>query len=101
MWRNLGDSYDQIPSRLADARQAYQKALETATAELKVNPRDPDVLSGIALYHAHLGQKEDAEAYIIRALKVSPSNSYTLFTEALVYEIIGHRDKPHGRLTRR
>ena len=58
MWRNLGDSYDQIPSRLADARQAYQKALETATAELKVNPKAPDVLSGVALYHAHLGQKE-------------------------------------------
>ncbi len=57
MWRNLGDSYDQIPSRRADARQAYQKALETATEQLKINPKDPEVLSGIALYHAHLGQK--------------------------------------------
>jgi len=41
MWRNLGDSYDQIPSRLADARQAYQRALETATEGLRVNPKDP------------------------------------------------------------
>jgi eukaryotic-like serine/threonine-protein kinase len=93
MWRNLGDAYDQIPSRLGDAREAYQKALDTATEELKVNPRDPDVLSGIALYHAHLGNAGDAEAYIARALAVAPNNSGTLFTEALVYEIIGQRDK--------
>jgi len=93
MWRNLGDAYDQIPSRLTDAREAYQKALATATEELKVNPRDPDVLSGIALYYAHLGQKEDAEGYIGRSLRVAPNNSSTLFTEALVYEIIGNRNQ--------
>jgi serine/threonine-protein kinase len=93
LWRNLGDSYDQIPSRLADARQAYAKALETATQQLKVNPKDPVVLSGIALYHAHLGDKQDAEEFISRALAVDPKNSDTLFTSALVYEIIGKRDK--------
>jgi serine/threonine protein kinase/tetratricopeptide (TPR) repeat protein len=93
MWRNLGDSYHQIPSRLADAKQAYQKALETATAQLKVNPNNTEVLSGIALYDAHLDRTKDAERYISRALELSPKNSDTLFTSALVYEIIGHRDK--------
>jgi serine/threonine protein kinase/Flp pilus assembly protein TadD len=93
LWRNLGDSYDQIPSRLADARQAYQRALETATEQLKANPKDPLVLSGIALYHAHLGDKQDAEEFIARALEVAPNDSDTLFTSALVYEIIGNRDK--------
>jgi tetratricopeptide (TPR) repeat protein len=93
MWRNLGDSYDQIPSRLADARQAYAKALETATEELKVNPGDAEVLSGIALYHAHLGQSDEAQAFLQRALAVSPNNGDTLFTSALVYEIIGHREQ--------
>jgi len=93
LWRNLGDSYDQIPSHRADARLAYQKALETATAQLKVNPNDPEVLSGIALYHAHLGQTGAAAGYIGRALELSPSDSDTLFTSALVYEIIGHRSQ--------
>jgi serine/threonine protein kinase/Flp pilus assembly protein TadD len=93
MWRNLGDSYDQIPSRLADAHAAYQKALETATQQLKVNPNDPEVLSGIALYYAHLGQAADAETFMGRALAVAPKDSDTLFTSALVYEIIGHREK--------
>ena len=93
MWRNLGDSYDQIPSRLADARQAYGKALETATEQLKVNAKDPEVLSGIALYHAHLGQATDADNFINRALAAAPHDSDTLFTSALVYEIIGNRQK--------
>ena len=93
LWRNLGDSYDQIPSRRADARQAYAKALETATAELKVNPKNPVVLSGIALYQAHLGDSKQAEEFINRALQIAPKDSDTLFTSALVYELIGNRDQ--------
>jgi eukaryotic-like serine/threonine-protein kinase len=93
LWRNLGDSYDQIPSRLGDARQAYAKALETATEQLKIDPKDPAVLSGIALYHAHLGDRQEAEEFINRALAVSPNDSDTLFTSALVYEIIGNRER--------
>ena len=86
---------DGLWARLAqdDARQAYQRALETATEQLKANPKDPVVLSGIALYHAHLGDKQEAEEFIGRALEVAPNDSDTLFTSALVYEIIGNRDK--------
>jgi len=93
MWRNLGDSYRQIPGRQADAKWAYQKALETATAQLKVDPNDVEALSGIALYDAHLGRASEAQAHINRALELSPGNSDTLFTSALVYEIIAHRAK--------
>jgi serine/threonine protein kinase/Flp pilus assembly protein TadD len=93
MWRNLADSLNQIPARQTEARQAYEKALETATEQLKVNPQDPEALSGIALYHAHLGQPAEAEAFISRALAAAPHDSDTLFTSALVYEIIGNREK--------
>ena len=93
LWRNLGDAYNQIPAHHAEARQAYGKALENATAQLKVNPKDPVVLGGIALYDAHLGQSKEAEVFIARALEASPNNSDTLFTSALVYEIIGHREE--------
>ena len=92
MWRNLGDAYDQIPSRSADARQAYQKALELATEQLKVDPKDAWVLSDVALYNAHLGHADAAEDYIQRSLQVAPSDSNTLFTAALVYELTGQRD---------
>lgn len=93
LWRNLADAYHQIPGRQADAQAAYRRALETALAQLNVNPKDTEVLSSIALYYAHLGQAAEAERYIARALALSPKNSYSLFTEALVYEIMGNRDK--------
>ena len=93
LWRNLGDAYDQIQARHADARQAYAKALEAANTAATVNPRDPQVLSGIALYYAHLGRSQEAENFINRALEASPNNSDTLFTSALVYELIGRREQ--------
>jgi serine/threonine-protein kinase len=93
LWRNLADSYHQIPGRQLDATHAYQKALETALAQLKVNANNPQVLSSIALYYAHLGQRINAEKYINNALELAPKDSYSLFTSALVYEIIGHREQ--------
>lgn len=93
LWRNLGDGYRQLPSRASDATAAYDKALQAATDELSVNPKSTETLSGIALYDAHLGHKEDAEKYIGKALSLSPHDSDVLFTSALVYEIIGDRKR--------
>jgi Flp pilus assembly protein TadD len=93
LWRNLGDSYRQIPSRTSAAIAAYEKALQAASDELSVNPNNTEVLSGIALYNAHLGHKSEAEAAISKALKLSPKDSDVLFTSALVYEIIGDRKR--------
>jgi serine/threonine protein kinase/Flp pilus assembly protein TadD len=93
LWRNLGDSYRQIPSRASEAAAAYQKALQAAMDELSVNPNSTEVLSGIALYDAHLGRKKDAETFIGKALRLSPKDSDVLFTSALVYEIIGNRNR--------
>jgi eukaryotic-like serine/threonine-protein kinase len=93
LWRNLGDSYRQIPSRASDAASAYEKALQAATDELNVNPNNTEVLSGIALYDAHLGRRKDAETSISKALSLSRKDSDVLFTSGLVYEIIGNRNR--------
>ncbi len=98
LWRNLGDSYRQIPSRISDAPAAYEKALQAANDQLSVNPNNAEVLSGIALYDAHLGRKQDAETSIGRALRLSPKNGDVLFTSALVYEIIGNRTRALQRI---
>jgi eukaryotic-like serine/threonine-protein kinase len=93
LWRNLGDSYRQIPSRASHATAAYEKALQAANDGLSVNPNNTEALSGIALYDAHLGRKKDAETSITKALILSPKDSDVLFTSALVYEIIGNRNQ--------
>jgi eukaryotic-like serine/threonine-protein kinase len=91
LWRNLADSYRQVPSLADQAPATYRKALEVAQQQLTANPRDKDALSGIALYEAHLGDKVEARKSIAKVLQQAPQDSDVLFTAALVYEIIGDR----------
>jgi eukaryotic-like serine/threonine-protein kinase len=93
LWRNLGDGYRQIPGEEVQATQAYQKALAAAEDQLNVNPKDFETVSGMALYQAHLGQHSEAAASIAKARSLAPKDSDVLFTSALVYEIIGQRQK--------
>jgi eukaryotic-like serine/threonine-protein kinase len=93
LWRNLADSYRQVPSLTSQAPATYAKALEVAQQQLTVNPTDKDALSGAALYEAHLGDATAAKKYITRALQQAPKDSDALFTAALVYEIIGDRQR--------
>ena len=92
-WRNLADSYHQVPSRAAEAKSAYERALEAAEAQVTVNPKNVEAIGGIGLYNAHLGRKAEATASIAQALSLSPKDSDVLFTAALVYEIIGDRSE--------
>ena len=91
IWRNLGDSYRQVPSQKDKAAGAYEHALAAAQQELKIDPAEKDALAGAALYEAHLGHNKQAESYVSRALSSYPEDNDVLFTSALVYEIIGNR----------
>ena len=91
LWRNLADSYRQVPSLSDKASATYKRAADVAQEQLTVNPKDKDALSGVALYQAHLGNKAEAQKYITKALQEGPQDSDVLFTAALVYEIIGDR----------
>ncbi len=92
-WRNLGDSYRQVPALRGQANGAYLKALERARAALAVKPGDPDLLSSIGLYSAHLGDNRKSAAFTAEALLKAPGNSSVLFTAALANELTGQRKK--------
>jgi serine/threonine protein kinase/tetratricopeptide (TPR) repeat protein len=101
LWRNLGDSYRQVPSLSTHAPEAYQKALQVALEELSVNPADRKALGGAALYEAHLGHRQKAQKFILQALESAhDADSETLFTAALVYEIIGSREEAITELSK-
>ena len=91
LWRNLADSYRQVPSLSERASATYKRAAEVAQEQLSVDSADKDALSGMALYQAHLGNRAEAQKYIAQALQHAPQDSDVLFTAALVYEIIGDR----------
>jgi len=100
LWRNLADSYRQVPGMADKAPATYRKALQAAQEELSVDPHSSSALSGMALYYAHLGQEGEATQYMSKALQSAPRDSDVLFTSALVYEITGRRDEALKALDR-
>ncbi len=90
-WRNLGDSYRQVPGNAANARHAYQEALSKASAQLVVRPNDADLLSSVALYYAHLGDNQKAISFASKARAQKPLSGDVLFTLAITSELLGDR----------
>jgi len=92
-WGNLGDALIQIPARRAEARNAYQKAIDLAQARLEVNPRDAYVLAFTADYRAMLDQEQPAREELARALAAAPTNADVLFRAAILYNHFGETEK--------
>ena len=71
------------------AMGAHRKAVELALEELKVNPRDPVVLSALAGYYAILSDRKHALLYLGQALQYGHNDKATLIDAAGVYNQLG------------
>jgi tetratricopeptide (TPR) repeat protein len=89
LWGNLGDARYWIPQKRGQAEEAYQKAISLAEVDLRVNPRNDDLLGLLATYKAMSGDKEGALAYLDRALAIAPSSPDLRYRAALVYNHFG------------
>jgi eukaryotic-like serine/threonine-protein kinase len=67
----------------------YRKAVELATAELKVNPHDVDILSDLAQYESMLGDRNQALAYLGEAMRNGHGEKDLLASAAQVYNQLG------------
>jgi eukaryotic-like serine/threonine-protein kinase len=90
---NLGDCYYWMPSQRSAANHAYRKAIDLATEESHVNPRDASLPIRLAKYQAMLGEKEVALDALGRGLDMQPRDPELLFEIALVYQQTGDRDR--------
>lgn len=101
---SINDQYHQIWGHLASAllwaeedssRVAgyYEKALEMAMEELKINPRDADLLVSIAGYQASLGDHHNSLNYLGRAIEIAPENTVIKGNAGIVYEQLGERNQ--------
>jgi tetratricopeptide (TPR) repeat protein/predicted Ser/Thr protein kinase len=84
-WGNLADAYRMISGEANKASASYKQAISLAGKELKVNPRDTDVLSSLALYHSRIGDAVEARQYLSRALQASPNDVDILRIACLVH----------------
>jgi Flp pilus assembly protein TadD len=85
VWMNLGDSLRLTDVSGAEARQAYQKASDLLKELLRINPRDPDLLSGQAHCLSRLGDDAAAMAFISRAIEGAPAEPYNFYYASLVH----------------
>jgi serine/threonine protein kinase/tetratricopeptide (TPR) repeat protein len=90
-WGNLGDAYWMNSAHSSDALKSYRQAVVLGEARLKINPRNPNVLSFMAVYYAHLGKRQDALQFIGKAIGLGPSDSGVLYNSCLVHLLLGDR----------
>jgi tetratricopeptide (TPR) repeat protein/predicted Ser/Thr protein kinase len=87
-WGNLGEAFYYAGKKDLSVAP-YRKAVELASGELKVNPRDPDVLSSLASYYSMLGDRKHALLYIGQALQYGHNDKAILMDAASVYNHLG------------
>lgn len=86
---NLAESYYWEPGRASKAIPIYEKAISLAQERLRVNARNVDALSHLALFHAMLRQREVALGYLQRALRISPNEAELLFKAGKIRAQLG------------
>jgi tetratricopeptide (TPR) repeat protein len=86
--RNLGDTYVKL-QRAQDARREYGEAVRLAEGDLRVNPGNARLMAQLAVYHAKIGQRGEAERHIERAMVMTPQDPEVRFRRAAVLALLG------------
>jgi tetratricopeptide (TPR) repeat protein len=97
---NLGDAYYWAPGMRDRSAAAYRKALSLGEEQRKVNPRNANLLSYLAGYHAMLGEARAANETITEALRLTPRDPEVLYYTGLVYAQLGEKEKAIDALRR-
>ncbi|MGH9421028.1 MAG: protein kinase domain-containing protein, partial [Thermoanaerobaculia bacterium] len=78
-WANLGDIYRRLPNAAARANVCYDRAIQLADGELKLNPTNASIRSTMAVCLAKRGKTARADTEIQTVLRGDPTNSSYIF----------------------
>jgi len=87
-WGDLGTSLF-YSGKKDQSAQPFRKAVELALEELKINPRDPDVLGRLAEYYSMLNDRKNGLLYLGQALQYGHNDKEMLIDAAGVYNQLG------------
>ncbi len=93
LWGNLATAYYWINGKRDQAIETYQKAIDLAREEMKINPNDSYLIIDLAGYEAVVGNENEARLLIEKALKLAPENSDVMFRAATTFERLGDRNE--------
>jgi serine/threonine-protein kinase len=91
-WGNLAAAYFWINGKKDTAKNIYKHAIEIAEERLKVNPKDPDVISNLASYYSDIGNKKKSLELLRQALDIAPDNVEVMYRAGSIYEHLGMRN---------
>ena len=100
MWGRMAAAYLQMDGRRAETTASYNKAIALASEVLAINPNESDTNKNIALFYAHVGQKDLAVHSIEKALELTPRDPDTHFFAALTYLALGEEERSLSELER-
>lgn len=98
-WANLADTLRWLPGKENDARLAYQRAMRLLKPILERQPDDPTYLTRMAVYAAHVGEKDAADR-ADHGASLAPDNPDVHFRAALANELSGRRQPALAHLAR-
>jgi len=87
-WGNLGAAL-YYGGKKDESMVPNRKAADLALEDLKVNPRDADLLSTVAGYYSVLGDRKKALLYLSQALQYGHNDKGILLDAAGVYNQLG------------
>jgi serine/threonine-protein kinase len=91
-WGNLGDAYRWIPNAAARANVSYDRAIQLADGELKVNPTATTIRVRMAVWLAKRGNIKRADDEIRNALTADPNNPTYIYKAAMIANVEGRSD---------
>lgn len=99
VWGDLGATYRRL-GRGREAAAAFRRAIELATALLEVNPRDWHTLAKRGVYHAMIGEVEEARESISRAVTGGGHLADVHVYDALIHVQLGEQESALNALER-
>ena len=91
-WHNLAAAY-QWSNQTDKARAAFQRTAELAEEELRINPRDTNVLITLADAYSMLNRAQRARKLLEKAMALAPDDVSDMFQASVVYEQLGDRNR--------
>jgi serine/threonine protein kinase/tetratricopeptide (TPR) repeat protein len=93
IWGSLAASQYWTPGERERSMASYRHAVASAEIMRRVDPRDVDVLSHLATFHAALGNKQRALTLVEQSLRGAKNAPEVLTKAAETYQLIGERSK--------
>ena len=93
IWGNVASAYYQIPDYKDNSVYYFNRAIDLAEKELKLNPRNASTLSSLATYYSMIGKEDKSIKDLNRALELSPGNVDVIDKGIVINEILGRRNE--------